>query len=197
MSGGPIEISSKLCVLAIIVKLKAELIIDNPALLNCLVVAAKSEETFVIEGIILLLTYLLIHYQVHQLPNQVVSVIKKVVGIKSQPMLIKLANAISWSQNENDAANTQLLPMIIQGAGHGTMSVKNAYETCLVVCTRIRNHEYGIDPLISSLTGKEKLACRFLSNRWQAASSCNDIPNYHQSRLYPDFRVILWFMKKK
>ena len=29
MSGGPIEISSKLCVLAIIVKLKAELIIDN------------------------------------------------------------------------------------------------------------------------------------------------------------------------
>ena len=50
MSGGPIEISSKLCVLAIIVKLKAELIIDNPALLNCLVVAAKSEETVVVEG---------------------------------------------------------------------------------------------------------------------------------------------------
>ena len=76
------------------------------------------------KGIILLLTYLLIHYQVHQLPNQVVSVIKKIVGMKSQPILIKLANALSWSQNENDAANTQLLPMIIQGAGHGTMSVK-------------------------------------------------------------------------
>ena len=64
------------------------------------------------------------HYQVHQLPNQVVSVVKKLVTLKNNEMLIKLANAISWSQNENDAANTQLLPMIIQGAGHGTMTVK-------------------------------------------------------------------------
>ena len=76
------------------------------------------------KGIILLLTYLLVHYQVHQLPNQVVSVVKKLVTLKNNEMLIKLANAISWSQNENDAANTQLLPMIIQGAGHGTMTVK-------------------------------------------------------------------------
>lgn len=70
------------------------------------------------------MTYLLIHYQVHQLPNQVVTVVKKLVTIKSPAIQLKLANALSWSQNENDAANAQLLPMIIQGAGHGTMSVK-------------------------------------------------------------------------
>ena len=72
----------------------------------------------------MLLTYLLVHYQVHQLPNQVISVVKKLVSSKDNGVLLKLSNAISWSQNENDAANTALLPFIIQGAGHGTMTVK-------------------------------------------------------------------------
>ena len=44
--------------------------------------------------------------------------------MKNNGILVKLANAISWSQNENDAANVSLLPFIIIGAGHGTMSVK-------------------------------------------------------------------------
>ena len=34
--------------------------------------------------------------------------------------------------------------------------IKNAFETCLVVCTRIRHHEYGIEPLVNGLTGKDK-----------------------------------------
>ena len=50
LSGGPHEISSKLAVLAIVVKIKPEIVVENPALLNCLVVAAKSEETVVVEG---------------------------------------------------------------------------------------------------------------------------------------------------
>ena len=58
------------------------------------------------------------------IPNQVISVVKKIVQMKNNGILVKLANAISWSQNENDAANVSLLPFIIIGAGHGTMSVK-------------------------------------------------------------------------
>ena len=51
LSGSPHEISSKLAVLAIVVKIKPEIVVENPALLNCLVVAAKSEEAVVVEGL--------------------------------------------------------------------------------------------------------------------------------------------------
>ena len=44
------EMASKLTVLGIIVKLKSELVVQNPALLNCLVVGAKSDDPCVIEG---------------------------------------------------------------------------------------------------------------------------------------------------
>ena len=50
LSGSAHEISSKLAVLAIVVKIKPEIVVENPALLNCLVVAAKSEEAVVVEG---------------------------------------------------------------------------------------------------------------------------------------------------
>lgn len=50
MSGTPTEIASKLAVLAVVVKLRPELVMENAAVLNCLVVAAKSEEPVVVEG---------------------------------------------------------------------------------------------------------------------------------------------------
>jgi len=156
ISGSDEEISTKLAVLGVVTKLKPGLIIENSALLNCLLVGAKSDEPIVIEAVIILLTYLLNYYGINNIPNQVISVVKKIVQMKNNGILVKLANAISWSQNENDAANVSLLPFIIIGAGHGTMSVKNAFETCLVVCTRIRHHEYGIEPLVNGLTGKDK-----------------------------------------
>ena len=76
------------------------------------------------KAVIILLTYLLNYYGINNIPNQVISVVKKIVQMKNNGSLVKLANAISWSQNENDAANVSLLPFIIIGAGHGTMSVK-------------------------------------------------------------------------
>ena len=76
------------------------------------------------KAVIILLTYLLNYYGINNIPNQVISVVKKIVQMKNNGILVKLANAISWSQNENDAANVSLLPFIIIGAGHGTMSVK-------------------------------------------------------------------------
>ena len=66
------------------------------------------------------------------------------MGMKSQPILIKLANALSWSQNENDAANTQLLPMIIQGAGHGTMSVKVRFRFQSRISTLVRRSHLNL-----------------------------------------------------
>lgn len=50
MSGTPTEIASKLAVLAVVVKLKPELVMDSATVLNCLVVAAKSDEPVVVEG---------------------------------------------------------------------------------------------------------------------------------------------------
>ena len=155
ISGSDEEISTKLAVLGVVTKLKPNLVIENSALLNCLLVGAKSDEPIIIEGtcsifikstkifeiflfskslyfqnferekaVIILLTYLLNYYGINNIPNQVISVVKKIVQMKNNGILVKLANAISWSQNENDAANVSLLPFIIIGAGHGTMSVK-------------------------------------------------------------------------
>ena len=148
ISGSDEEISTKLAVLGVVTKLKPDLVIENSALLNCLLVGAKSDEPIIIEGtcsiflfskvpkfskfqnsehkkaVIILLTYLLNYYGINNIPNQVISVVKKIVQMKNNGILVKLPNAISWSQNENDAANVSLLPFIIIGAGHGTMSVK-------------------------------------------------------------------------
>ena len=50
ISGSEEEMASKLVCLGIIVKLKSNILIQNPALLNCLVVGAKSDEPVILEG---------------------------------------------------------------------------------------------------------------------------------------------------
>ena len=86
------------------------------------------------KGVVILLTYLLHHYGISDFPSQVISVVKKIVGMtKSTKLLQTFANGISWSQNENDAANVALLPFIITGAGHGTMAVKVLYTVIFSV----------------------------------------------------------------
>lgn len=50
ISGSDEEISTKLAVLGVVTKLKPDLVIENSALLNCLLVGAKSDEPIIIEG---------------------------------------------------------------------------------------------------------------------------------------------------
>ena len=53
ISGTDEEMASKLVCLGVLVKLKCQSIIDNPVLLNCLVVGAKSDEPIILEGTVL------------------------------------------------------------------------------------------------------------------------------------------------